>query len=99
MKKSILSKIKISSLPVPLNTPSKHTEINFQYFQNLVMRYVYQETSTLENNEVEKLLRSNEKLNQFFYEIVNLKKQMDDCQTRHKPSPRVLDRILNYSKK
>ncbi|AFM05667.1 hypothetical protein Fleli_3338 [Bernardetia litoralis DSM 6794] len=90
MKNSILSKI---------SSTSKKQETDFQYLQNMVVRYVYQETSLIENSKVELLLQSNEDLNQFFYEIVNLKKQMDDCQTRRKPSSQIIDKILKYSKK
>ncbi len=97
MKNSILSKI--SSTTITSKNHLERTETDFQYLQNLVVRYVYQETSSIENSKVELLLQSNEKLNQFFYEIVNLKKQMDDCQTRQKPSSQVLDKILKYSKK
>ncbi|PIY08248.1 MAG: hypothetical protein COZ18_13285 [Flexibacter sp. CG_4_10_14_3_um_filter_32_15] len=79
-------------------TTSTNKETDFQHLQNMVVRYVYQETSSIENSKVELLLQSNEKLNQFFYEIVNLKKQMDDCQTRQKPSSQILGKILNYSK-
>ena len=93
MKNSILSKNSFTS-----NSTSLNKETDFQYLQNLVVRYVYQETSSLENSKVELLLQSNEKLNQFFYEIVNLKKQMDDCQTSQKPSSHTVEKILNYSK-
>lgn len=98
MKNPILSETnsKISSAST---TTSINQETDFQYLQNSVVRYVYQETSSIENSKIEFLLQSNEKLNQFFYEVINLKKQMDDCQTRHKPSSQVLDKILNYSKK
>ncbi len=98
MKNPILSETnsKISSAST---TASINQETDFQYLQNSVVRYVYQETSSIENSKIEFLLQSNEKLNQFFYEVINLKKQMDDCQTRHKPSSQVLDKILNYSKK
>lgn len=92
MKNSILSKIS------SISTTSVNQEADFQYLQNIVVRYVYQETSSIENSKIELLLQSNEKLNQFFYEIVNLKKQMDGCQTSQKPSSQVLDKILNYSK-
>jgi hypothetical protein len=97
MKNSILSKI--SSTTTISKTHLKRAETDFQYFQNLVVRYVYQETSSIENSKVELLLQSNEKLNQFFYETVNLKKQMDDCQTREKPSSQIIEKILMYSKK
>ncbi len=98
MKNSILSKINsiVNSTSQPISTKK---ETDFQYLQNRVVRYVYQETSSIENSKIELLLQSDEKLNQFFYEIVNLKKQMDDCQTRHKPSSQVVDKILNYSRK
>lgn len=100
MKNPILSKISSTSNSIKNNKiTSDNQEADFQYLQNMVVRYVYQETSSIENSKVEFLLQSNEKLNQFFYEIVNLKKQMDDCQTRQKPSSKVLDKILNYSKK
>ncbi|WP_338766844.1 hypothetical protein WAF17_04630 [Bernardetia sp. ABR2-2B] len=97
MKNPILSTIS-SSINSTSITVSKDKETEFQYLQNMVVRYVYQETSSLENSKVELLLQSNEKLNQFFYEIVNLKKQMDDCQTKHKPSNQIINNILNYSK-
>lgn len=93
MKNLILSKISPTS-----TTASTNQETAFQYLQNIVVRYVYQETSSIENSKVEMLLQSHEKLNQFFYEIVNLKKQMDDCQTRQKPSSQIIEKILNYSK-
>lgn len=93
MKNSILSNTNFAS------SSSIHQETDFQYLQDMIVRYVYQETSSIENSKVELLLQSNEKLNQFFYEIVNLKKQMDTCQTRHKPSNQVVEKILNYSKK
>jgi hypothetical protein len=93
MKNLILSKISSAS-----TTTSVNQETAFQYLQNIVVRYVYQETSSIENSKVEMLLQSHEKLNQFFYEIVNLKKQMDDCQTRQKPSSQIIEKILNYSK-
>jgi hypothetical protein len=79
-------------------TTSICQETDFQYLQNIVVRYIYQETSVMENSKVEILLQSSEKLNQFFYEIVNLKKQMDDCQTKQKPSSQTIEKILNYSK-
>lgn len=88
MKNQILSK-----------NNSAVTENQFQEFQNMVVRYVYQETNSKENIEIESLLQKDETLNQFFYEIVSLKKQMDTCQTRHKPSNQILEKILNYSKK
>lgn len=97
MKNSILSKISATSNFTKQTSINKETD--FEYLQNMVVRYVYQETSAIENAKVELLLQSNEKLNQFFYEIVNLKKQMDDCQTRQKPSSQVVNKILNYSKK
>jgi cysteinyl-tRNA synthetase len=100
MKNLILSqKSSISSISNSTTTPSINQETDFQYLQNMVVRYVYQETSLLENSKVESVLQSNEKLNQFFYEIVSLKKQMDDCQTSQKPSSQTLEKILNYSKK
>jgi len=97
MKNSILSKNNtfISST----STSTNYKETDFQYLQNLVVRYVYQETSSVENSKVEVVLQSDEKLNQFFYEIVSLKKQMDTCQTSHKPSSQTINKILNYSKK
>ncbi len=98
MKNPILSKVNFVTNSIP-TSDLKNTETNFQYFQNLVISYVYQETSLLENIKIELLLQENDKLNQFFYEIVNLKKQMDDCQTRHKPSSQLIDKILKYSKK
>ena len=98
MKNPILSKIN-SLINSTSTTASNDKETDFQYLQNMVVRYVYQETSSLENSKVELILQSNEKLNQFFYEIVSLKKQMDDCQTRHKPSNQTISNILNYSKK
>ena len=97
MKNSILSKISSTSTSTKITL--SHQEPDFQYLQNIVVRYVYQETSSIENSKVELLLQSNEKLNQFFYEIVNLKKQMDECQTRQKPSSQTIERILKYSKK
>ncbi len=96
MKNSIL--FQFNSIVGSVSTPSKNKDTDFQNLQNMVVRYVYQETSSIENSRVEKLLQSNEKLNQFFYEIVNLKKQMDDCQTSQKPSNQIVDKILNYSK-
>ncbi|WP_291726038.1 hypothetical protein [Bernardetia sp.] len=80
------------------NLSSILKENNFQELQNMIVRYVYKETSSIENTDIESLLQSNEKLKQFFYEVVNLKKQMDDCQTRHKPSNNVIEKILSYSK-
>lgn len=96
MKNPILSKISSSS---DSTNAMIHQETNFEALQNIVVRYVYQETSSIENSKIEVLLQSNEKLNQFFYEVIDLKKQMDDCQTRHKPSNQLVDKILNYSKK
>lgn len=96
MKNSILS---TNNTFINSTSTTSNKETDFQYLQNIVVRYVYQETSSLENSKVEILLQSNEKLNQFFYEIVNLKKQMDTCQTSHKPSSQTIDKILNYSKR
>lgn len=86
-------------LPKNNSFASLNNLVDNEQLQNMILRYVYEETSANENTHLEKLLASNKKLNQFFYEVISLKKQMDDCQTKHKPSSQVIDKILNYSKK
>ena len=96
MKHQILNLIN-SDAYRQISQPIQNQETN--EVENLIVRYIYNETSTKENEYIKKLLSENSILQQFFYDVAHLKKQLDTCQTRFAPSNDVLERIMNYAKR
>lgn len=63
---------------------------------NDVLRYLYKETSSVENVEIEEaLLVSSELLDQYV-QLTSIKEQLD--KVRKSPSDRTIEAILEYSK-
>lgn len=66
------------------------------FTQDDVIRYVYNETTELEKKELEKALICDLELQDKYKELVAMKQQLDKGMKR--PSDKVVDNILNYSK-
>jgi chromatin remodeling complex protein RSC6 len=66
------------------------------FTQDDVIRYVYHETSFEENNEIERAILCDSKLQSIFKEIRGIKKRLDEAVKA--PSDKVINNILNYSK-
>lgn len=66
------------------------------FTQDDVIRYVYNETSELENIELEKAMLCDAELQEIYKELMVTKQQLD--QSTKEPSDRVIQNILNYSK-
>ncbi len=66
------------------------------FTQDDVIRYVYNETSEEENNEIEKAMLCDPELQIAFKEIRGIKNRLDEAVKS--PSDKVTNNILNYSK-
>lgn len=62
-----------------------------------VLRYVYHETDKSESAGIEQAMTGDTELSALFYEAASMKKDLD--QAMMKPGRRVIDNILDYSKK
>ena len=66
------------------------------FTQNDVIRYIYQETSELENEEIEKALIINTTLRDYYNEMVEI---LDELESLRVLAPdRIVKKILDYSK-
>ena len=65
-------------------------------YQNQVVKYIYQEGTSKEKKEFEKLLSSNSELQDEFFELLAAKHDLDDLKL--KPSDKVINKILDFSK-
>ena len=66
------------------------------FTRNDVIRYVYNELNTKENQEIELAMLFDPDLAEEFYEMSKVKRTLN--RIVKEPSKRVIDNILNYSK-
>jgi len=65
---------------------------------NDIVKYVYKEVSKKEKARIEEALFGNQLLEDEFYSMVDLKKQLDGLNGAFEPRKGVLNKILNFSK-
>ena len=65
-------------------------------FPNDLIRYVYDETTEAENILLESVIFENEELEESFFELLHIKKELDKVD--YKPSKKSIEDILEYSK-
>lgn len=66
------------------------------FTQDDVIRYIYEETTPLENREIEQALICDAHLQEMYKELNAVKRQLDH--SLKQPSDSVINNILNYSK-
>ena len=65
-------------------------------FKDLLVKYVYHETTPDEKSTIESLIQSYPDWEEEFYNFIHFKKQMEEAEL--KPSMAVTNRILQFSK-
>lgn len=66
------------------------------FTENDLLRYVYSETSKIENVEIENALLCDEKLQERYCQLVSTLSDLDKCAVE--PSDRTIQSILDYSR-
>lgn len=61
-----------------------------------VIRFIYDDLSSHERDEIKQAIICDARLQYLYNELTGLKKQLDQCMK--KPSDKVLENIVNYSK-
>lgn len=66
------------------------------FTENDLLRYVYSETSKIENVEIENALLCNERLQERYLQLISTLSDLDKCVVA--PSSRAVQGILDYSR-
>ncbi|MCR9249224.1 MAG: hypothetical protein NXI20_02330 [bacterium] len=67
------------------------------FTENDLVRFIYEETSEAENNEIRDALMCNPGLQEMYNELKDMKSMLDE--NLMKPGKQAVNNILNYSKK